>query len=169
MSDQVSEFGFILLFIIGGALFAALTLFTSKLLRPVRPNYEKLTTYESGEDAIGSAWALFNPRFYIIALIFVLFEVEIIFLFPWAVVFGQKKFIDATDGLWGWFALLEMLLFIAVLSIGLAYVWRKGFLNWDKPEVQVKYVASKVPRKLYEAVNQKYERHVKSAAASRTE
>lgn len=156
MNNQVSEFGSILIFVVGAALFIAGSLFLGWMLRPNRPNVEKLTTYESGEDALGNAWALFNPRFYIVALIFVLFEVEIIFLFPWATVFGQKKLIDATNGTWGWFSLIEMFVFIGVLLVGLAYVWVKGFLDWQKPEVKTENSDFQIPRHLYEQLNKKY-------------
>ena len=89
----ISEFGGILLYIIGGSLFIVITLFVSRLIRPNRPSPEKLAPYESGEEAIGPAWIQFNIRFYIVALVFLLFEVEIIFLFPWATVFANKELI----------------------------------------------------------------------------
>src|SRR4051794_9113775 len=107
-NSQLSGFGVILLFIIGAVLFVLSILGLSKLIRPNRPNFEKMTSYESGEDPVGSAWGQFNTRFYIIALIFILFEVEMIFLFPWATVFGQKELIEGTNGLWGWFSLFEV-------------------------------------------------------------
>jgi NADH-quinone oxidoreductase subunit A len=156
MSDQVSEFGYILLFISGGGIFTMICLLAGWLLRPQRPNYEKLTTYESGEEAEGNAWAMFNPRYYIIALIFVLFEVEIIFLFPWAIVFGNEKMIIGTGGLWGWFSFMEMFVFIGILALGLIYVWKNGFLDWQKPQVRTREVISKVPPQLYDQVNEKY-------------
>src|SRR5262245_36546110 len=104
---HISGFGEVLLYIIGGTLFILAGLFTSRLIRPSRPNAEKLTTYESGEEPISAAWTQFNIRFYIIALIFILFEVEIVFLFPWATVFAKKELIEQTDGRWGWVALTE--------------------------------------------------------------
>src|SRR5687768_7873859 len=104
-STQLSDFGVILLFIVGAIAFVVLALVVSWLIRPSRPNYEKLTSYECGEDPVGNAWGQFNVRFYIIALIFILFEVEILFIFPWATVFGNKEKIDSTNGLWGWFSL----------------------------------------------------------------
>jgi len=156
-SNQLSHFGIILLFIVGAMVFGMLTLFVSKLLRPDRPNYEKLSSYESGEEAIGNAWGQFNARFYIIALIFILFEVELLFIFPWATVFGNKEKIESTKGLWGWFSLIEMFLFIGILILGLAYAWRKGFLDWVKQNPQIKDYSSPVPRNLYEEINKKYE------------
>ncbi|HEX6224880.1 MAG TPA: NADH-quinone oxidoreductase subunit A, partial [Chryseolinea sp.] len=85
--QYLSAFGEVLLFIVAGVIFILVTLLVSKLIRPDRPNPEKLSTYESGEEPVSSAWSQFNIRFYIIALIFLLFEVEIVFLFPWSTVF----------------------------------------------------------------------------------
>src|SRR5688500_132082 len=130
----LSDFGEVLLFIIGGILFILVTLFVSKIIRPHRPNVEKLSTYESGEEPVGSAWAQFNIRFYIIALIFLLFEVEIVFLFPWSTIFANRTLMAETNGLWGWFAVIEALIFILVLALGLVYAWVKGHLDWIKPD-----------------------------------
>ena len=147
---MISGFGTILLFIIGAVLFLGIALFAGRLIRPNRPNEEKLTTYESGEDPVGVAWGQFNPRFYVIALVFLLFEVEIVFLFPWATIFDSKPLQDATDGGWGWLTFVEMMIFVGVLAIGLAYVWAKGHLNWDKPEVQKNSYRSKIPSSAYD-------------------
>ncbi len=155
-NTQVSEFGFVLLFLIGGIVFVVLGLFTSSLLRPSRPNYEKLTPYECGEDAIGNPWGQFNVQYYIVALIFILFEVEIVFLFPWATVFGQKSLIEATSGQWGWLALTEVFIFVGVLVLGLAYVWAKGLLDWVSPQPVKPDFVSKVPQHLYEKLNEKH-------------
>lgn len=156
-NNQVSEFGIILLFILGGMVFVLLALAMSKLIRPHRPNYEKLTSYECGEDPVGNAWGQFNVRFYIVALIFILFEVEILFIFPWATVFGNQQMISETKGVWGWFALAEMFLFIMILVLGLAYAWAKGFLDWVRPEPEIMDYNSPVPKDLYDQVNKKYE------------
>ncbi len=150
IEPSVSQFDTILIFILGGLGFAILGLFVAKLIRPNRPNYEKLTTYESGEDTIGSAWGRFNMKFYIVALIFLLFEVEIIFLFPWSIVFGDEQLIAQTDGKWAKFAIIEMFIFIFVLALGLVYAWRKGFLDWVKPQTQVSDYKSKIPASAYE-------------------
>ena len=93
---EISGFGTVLLFILGGLFFIIVALFMGKLLRPNHPNEEKMTTYESGEEPVNNAWGAFNVRFYVIALIFILFEVELVFLFPWAIVFA-----DADLGLAG--------------------------------------------------------------------
>ncbi|QHL87856.1 NAD(P)H-quinone oxidoreductase subunit 3 [Nibribacter ruber] len=153
-----SDFGMILLFLIGGVVFVALGLFASRLLRPNNPNSEKLATYESGEEALGNAWGAFNPRFYVIALVFLLFEVELVFLFPWAVVFGDKNLMEATDGAWGWFAVAEMFFFVLVLALGLAYAWVKGHLDWIKPKPVVPKSRSKIPGSFYQQVNDKYKK-----------
>ncbi|HLF93702.1 MAG TPA: NADH-quinone oxidoreductase subunit A [Planctomycetota bacterium] len=101
-----------------GFIFGSLTI--GRILRPNHPTPEKLTTYECGEEAIGSAWIQFNVRFYIIALIFLIFDVEIAVLFPWAVIFKKV----------GLLALAEIFLFVGILVVGFAYVWVKGDLEW---------------------------------------
>lgn len=156
MELYLSEFGEVLLFIIGGIVFVILSLFVSRLIRPNRPSDQKLATYESGEEAISTAWTQFNIRFYIVALIFILFEVELVFLFPWATIFARKELMDETNGLWGWFSLIEMIIFILVLALGLAYAWVKGLLDWVKPQRKPTDYKSVVPKELYEKVNEKY-------------
>ncbi|WP_266368591.1 NADH-quinone oxidoreductase subunit A [Tellurirhabdus rosea] len=155
---MLSDFGIILLFIITGLVFVGAILFVGKLLRPHRPNEEKLTTYESGEEPVGNANVQFNIRFYVVALIFVLFDVELVFLFPWATVFGQEDLIAETNGLWGWFSLGEMTLFIGLLALGLAYAWAKGYLDWVRPEPKLPVVETNVPLTKYQTINQKYRR-----------
>ena len=155
---MLSQFGIMLLFILAAFAFIGGILLFGKLLRPDRPSEEKLTTYESGEEPAGNANIQFNPRFYVIALVFVLFEVELVFLFPWATVFGQATLIAETDGLWGWFALTEAFIFVGVLALGLAYAWAKGYLDWEKPHPKVPHVSSNVPTRLYEQVNERYNR-----------
>jgi len=154
--QQVSEFGWVLLYIIVGIVFIAGGLVTAWIIRPSRPNAEKLTSYECGEDPAGSAWGRVNIRFYIVALVFLLFDVEIVFLFPWATVFGNADLIEQTGGRWGWFSLFEMVIFIGILALGLAYVWAKGLLDWVKPQASIPEFDGKVPNQLYEAVNQRY-------------
>ncbi len=156
IDTQVSAFGGVLLFIFGGISFVLIALTVARLIRPNRPNDEKLAPYECGEEAIGSPWKNFNVRFYIVALLFVLFEVEIVFLFPWAVVFGNAALIKQTNGLWGWFALIEVLLFVVILAFGLVYAWVKGYLDWIQPEPTPETFESKVPKVLYDKINNKY-------------
>lgn len=154
-STQLTAFGEILLYLIGAVFFIIGGLITAWLVRPHRPNAEKNTTYECGEQPTGTAWGQFNTRFYIIALIFVLFDVEIVFLFPWATVFGQKSLIAGTQGIWGWFSLVEMGIFIAILALGLAYAWAKGYLDWVKPLAKKPEYTTKVPPHLYKKVNER--------------
>ena len=92
---------------------------------------DKLMSYECGEVPEGSAWVKFNIRFYIIALVFIIFDVEVVFLFPWAAVY--QDFIAAGNGL---LVLIEMLLFVIILTIGFAYVWIKGDLDWVKMKLK---------------------------------
>ena len=145
-----------MLFIIAGTVFVLGGLLTSRLIRPDRPNAEKLSTYESGEEAVSPAWTQFNPRFYTIALIFILFEIEVVFLFPWALVFADEELIRATQGRWGWFAVFEAFLFIVVLTLGLAYVWANGYLDWVRPDPKPTGYESPVPRSHYDEHNRKF-------------
>ncbi len=122
---MLSSFASVLLFMIAGIAFVVITLIISRLIRPKgTPSAAKLSTYECGETPVGSAWVQFNIRFYVVALIFIIFDVEVVFLMPWAVVFKSL----------GVFAFVEGLIFIGILVVGLAYVWRKGDLAWVKPE-----------------------------------
>lgn len=147
----------ILIFAIGGALFISVTLLVSRLIRPNRPSEAKLMTYESGEAPQGIAWIQFNMRFYVLALIFLLFEVEIVFLFPWSTVFANSNLNAQTQGTWAWFAFTEMLIFILILVVGLIYVWKKGHLDWVKSKPVVTDYKSPVPRDFYNHINGKYE------------
>lgn len=162
-TPEISAFGEILLFIIGAIVFISGGLITARLIRPSRPNAEKLSTYECGEEPAGTAWGQFNIRFFIIAIVFILFEVEILFLFPWATVFGKKEIIEGTNGLWGWFAVVEMFTFILMLAFGLAYVWKKGHLNWVKPEQNVQAYKGIVPSEAYQNFNRKISSNNKEA------
>ena len=96
------------------------TLLPNRLASPKVPGREKLTTYECGVDPIGQGWSQTTIRYYIFALLFVVFDVEAVFLFPWAIVFERI----------GWFAFVEMMIFIAILALGLLYAWRKKVLDW---------------------------------------
>ena len=118
---MLSDFGIVLLAIIFAAIAITLIFGISWLLRPKNPNPEKLTTYESGEDPIGNANVQFNAKFYVVALVFILFDVELVFLFPWATVFGNAALIQQTNGLWGWFTLAEMFIFITILEYTLFF------------------------------------------------
>lgn len=152
----ISEFGKILLYLLGGIIFLSVSFLVARLVRPNRPNPQKLETYESGEQPVSSAWPQFNMRFYIVALMFILFEVEIVFLFPWATVFANEKLIAETNGLWGWFSLTEMIIFVLILAVGLAYAWVNGLLDWIKPVAKTVDIDSAVPNELYNNINKKY-------------
>jgi NADH-quinone oxidoreductase subunit A len=124
---MLSEFGQILTFIILAIVFVIAGLLTARLIAPKNPTKEKLTTYECGEDPIGSPWIKFNIRFYVIALVFIVFDLEVVFLFPWAVVF-QKM---------GMFAFVEMLVFLVILGLGFIYLWARGDLEWIRPKPEI--------------------------------
>lgn len=104
-----------------GVIFALGAIITGRLLAPSNPTPEKSSTYECGEKPIGSAWVMFNIRYYLVAMLFVIFDVEVIYLLPWAVAF--KKL--------GLFAFIEMMIFLGILAIALIYAWRKGAIEWD--------------------------------------
>ena len=116
------DFGTSFIFVFIGILLVAAPLLIQRILAPRRKTLDKMSTYECGEDVEGPAWVKFNIRFYVVALIFIIFDVEVVFLFTWAVVYKEL----------GLFAFIEMLIFIGVLGIGLAYVWIKGDLEWVK-------------------------------------
>ncbi|MBI4321474.1 MAG: NADH-quinone oxidoreductase subunit A [Chloroflexi bacterium] len=101
-------------------MFAVVPLVISSLIRPKRPNPVKLATYECGLETSGPTWVQFRVGFYIYALVFVIFDVETVFLYPWAVTYRQL----------GLFALVEMFIFVALLVVGLVYAWRKRALVW---------------------------------------
>lgn len=119
--------GNVLVFSILALAFCAVHLAIGKLLRPHNPEHKKLKTYECGEPPTGGAWINFNIRFYLIALVFVIFEIEVAFIFPVAVAF--RDWLLAGRGL---FALTEILIFLGILVVGLVYVWAKRDLEWLK-------------------------------------
>jgi len=149
---QISEFGKILIFLITGIIMVCFAFFINRLIAPRKPNPEKLTSYECGEEPTGNAWLPFNSRFYVIALIFLLFDVEMVFIFPWAIVFGSHEMNDF-EPRWGKIALIEMFLFMGILILGLAYVWVKGDLEWIKPKPILPVTDSHIPPSLYEKLN----------------
>lgn len=124
---MLTEFGKILVFIIFAFIFVAISIFIAKLISPKRPTKEKLKTYECGEEVIGSPWVKFNIRFYVVALIFLIFDVEVVLLFPWALTYKD----------YGFYGLLVGLIFLIVLGIGMAYEWRKGDLEWVRPRPNI--------------------------------
>lgn len=102
-------------------LFGVVVLLIGQLFRLRRPYPEKLMAYESGNPPVGEARQRFNVRFYIIAMLFVIFDVEAVFLYPWALVYNKI----------GLYALIEMMLFIVVLLVGYIYAWKKEAFEWD--------------------------------------
>lgn len=121
------DYANVLIFTAVGVGFIFVTLFVGSLVRPNIPTLEKLSTYECGEIPVGSAWMNFNIRFYVVALVFVVFDVEVAFMFPVARVF--RTWVESGNGV---VALLEIFVFIAILLLGFAYAWMKGDLDWVK-------------------------------------
>lgn len=115
---------FAAIFFIGGVGFVIVALTAADLLNALllkrRPAKDKLTTYESGETPIGSAWVQYPLAFYIFALLFVAFDVDIVFILAWAVIFQQLSL----------FGFIEIVFFILTLALGLIYAWRKGVIRW---------------------------------------
>jgi len=156
----------ILVFLAVGTVFLMANLVLGWLIRPNRPTPQKLEVYECGEQPIGSSWIQFDLRFYVVALLFVIFDVELAFFFPWAVVFGssvragdetkpaevrlvatQQMVPSATTPQtpavarsFARFAFLELMVFFAILLVGFAYLWHRGDLEW------VRSVAGQEPR-----------------------
>ena len=114
------EWLFVGLFLIIAIVFAIIPLVVSRVVAPRKPHELKNQTYECGMETVGDTWVQFKAQYYIFALIFVIFDVEIVFLFPWAVAYQQLPL----------FAVVEGVLFILILAGGLVYAWRKGALDW---------------------------------------
>ena len=129
------DFSPIIIFILLAIALVILPLVLQSLMSPKNnKGGDKLLSYECGELPEGSAWVKFNIRFYIIALIFIIFDVEVIFMFPWAVVF--QEFVSKGLGL---LAFAEMMLFLVILLVGFAYVWVKSDLDWVKMKLKYAY------------------------------
>jgi NADH-quinone oxidoreductase subunit A len=120
MSSFLRSFLTVVWFGLAAVLIASLLLWVASLLRPVKPTREKQLTYESGVDPVGEGWSQSQVRYYIFALLFVIFDVEAVFIFPWATQLER----------YGGFGLIEMGIFVFVLLLGLVYAWRKGVLRW---------------------------------------
>lgn len=155
MMNEISGFTQVLLFVTGGLIMGLAGMLVSGILRPDRPNPEKRTTYECGEDTIGSAWVQFNMRFYVMALIFLIFDVEVIFLFPWATVYTHPELL-ASDSAWTAYAFAEVLVFTLILVAGLAWIWHQNDLDWVKPEPLIPNTHSTIPDEVYQQVNDKF-------------
>ncbi|MDP2182667.1 MAG: NADH-quinone oxidoreductase subunit A [Actinomycetota bacterium] len=107
-------------FVVIGALFVAATVTVSNLLSPSAPSEAKGQIYECGSTPVGPPWVQFRIGYYVYALLFVVFDIETVFLYPWAVVFGKA----------GILILIEMVIFVSILALGLAYAWKEGALRW---------------------------------------
>jgi NADH-quinone oxidoreductase subunit A len=120
MSGFLRQYLTVAIFGLAPFLLVGLLLGLGSLVRPRRPQPQKYIAYESGVDPVGTGWSQSQIRYYIFALLFVMFDVEAVFIFPWAI---ELKQLDV-------FGLVEMLVFIAILALGLVYAWRKGVLRW---------------------------------------
>jgi NADH-quinone oxidoreductase subunit A len=132
------DFGAVLVFAVVAVAFALGGITASRLVGPKLPNPEKASIYECGERPIGVAWFNFNPRFYLVALVFVIFEVDIALTFP--VVTVYREWVAASAAM-GWVAFVELFLFTAILVVGLAWVWANGDLDWVKNLTAASYQA----------------------------
>lgn len=119
--DYLTRYFPVLLFIFIALAFGVVTLIISYLVQPKYPEPEKLSAYECGSEPFSDARMPFPVRYYIFAMLFVIFDIEVIFLYPWAVVFDKI----------GLIGLVEMLIFIALFLVAYVYAWRKGALEWD--------------------------------------
>ena len=128
MFDLKAYLPILLMFIVAAG-FAVSQVLISQLIGPKRRTPTKLMPYECGKDPVGSARERFSVKFYLVAMIFVLFDIELIFLVPWAVVF--KRLAGPEFGL-GTLMYVEMMLFIALLFVGFVYIWKKGILDWSQ-------------------------------------
>jgi NADH:ubiquinone oxidoreductase subunit 3 (subunit A) len=118
--DMIHDYGTLAIFLLGGIAFGFIVVISNLLVNPKRTNRQKELTYECGLDTEGPTWVQFKISYFLYALIFVVFDVETIFLYPWAVAFNSL----------GLFAFVQMCIFISLLGIGLWYAWKKGALEW---------------------------------------
>lgn len=116
-----SEFAFVGILLVVAILLPVAGLGLAWLIRPKKPNPVKQSTYECGIEAIGDAWVQFRAQYYIYALVFVVFDIEAVFLLPWAVAYNQLSL----------YALVEAIIFVLILMLALVYAWRKGALRWS--------------------------------------
>lgn len=128
MADQPLSFSYlpVALFAIVGVAFTVITLLASWFVRPHKPQGQKRTTYECGEHPKGSGWVQLRPGYYIYMLIFVLFDVEVLFVLPWAMALKSLKGTPLAV-----FAIADMFIFVGILALGLVYAWKKGVLKWE--------------------------------------
>jgi NADH-quinone oxidoreductase subunit A len=115
------EYVAVLIMALVAGLIPALFVAVSRFLGPRKPSAVKSEAFECGNPPTGPAWGRFSVKFYLTAILFIVFDIEVVFLYPWAILFRRL----------GMFGFVEMLIFVAILSLGLGYVWRKGALEWD--------------------------------------
>ncbi|GAC1412254.1 MAG: NADH-quinone oxidoreductase subunit A [Actinomycetota bacterium] len=139
MTSYFWQYGTIGALAVVGVGFVAVAFGMNRLMRPRKPKRDKYTTYECGMDPVGEGWSQTQIRYYIFAFLFVIFDVESVFLFPWAVVFEKLK----NPGV----VLVEMIIFIGILAVGLLYAYKKKVLDWDvrTQDTEAKAKASAVP------------------------
>ncbi len=146
----------LVLYALVGTCFIVFVLWFSRLLQNRKPDPAKGIAYECGELPTGYAGTMFAMRYYLIALLFVLFEVELLFLLPWARVMGAVVEFQGTD--WGWVVFIEMSFFIGLLLLGLVYAWKQGDMRSIGPRSQaISDWPSKVPTSMYADLNARYE------------
>ena len=116
-----NEWLYVGLFLVVGALVPAAAILVARIIAPRKPNPTKQSTYECGMETVGANWVQFKAQYYIFALVFLVFDVETVFLFPWAVALGRLSL----------FAVMEGVVFVLILIAGLVYAWRKGMLEWS--------------------------------------
>ena len=121
LTEYLTEYSAILIFIVLALGFGVVTLVLSYLVQPKYPEVEKLSTYECGSEPFSDSRMPFPVRYYVIAMLFVIFDIEVIFLYPWAVTFRQL----------GVIGFIEMMIFIGLFVVAYVYAWRKGALEWD--------------------------------------
>ena len=126
MQEYFGDYVTVAAFAAVGALLVGAGLWASSLIRPNKPNPIKSSTYECGIDPVGGGWSQTHIRYYVFALLFLIFDVEAVFIFPWAVQLNDFQ----ANGM-GAFILVEMVIFIAILVLGLLYAVRKGVLRWE--------------------------------------
>ena len=132
------HFATVLVFMVVGVGLAVFVLLLSRLLRPFNPSLDKSSIYECGERPVGSPWIKFNVRFYVVALIFVVFDVEVVLLYPWATIYKEMGIVS----------FVYLLIFLVSLLEALGYVWKKGDLEWVRPQVRRHDVDAPVPENL---------------------
>jgi len=130
---MIAGYGLVLAFMAAGVLFILIALVLQRFISTRHITEEKMLPYECGEDVVGSPWVQFNIRFYIFALVFLIFDVELAFLLPWAVAYRNPALMAS----YGWMAFWDGVIFIGILVVGLIYLWARGDLRWVRPRPDV--------------------------------